>query len=178
MRISRIAISIPGCTALAVVYLWLVVELGGWSAQFSRPGLWLAKSIGLPHGMLAWMVVVNTISVILAAVPVALAAIAVFGRRAWIAALASAGVAAVFSGAESLNAVPWSEFLSPYPVVQVFDCIKLVVIPALLVIAIQRTPSNSRRSGPPVNRAPVSVNADTGGSGPRASGPLNQSASP
>jgi len=94
------------------------------------------------------MVVLNSIAVAVAAVPVAIAASAVFGRRAWIAASAAGGAVAIFSLAESLHVVSWNQFFSAYPAIQVFDCIKLVLFPLLLVLVIQRRPSNTRWSGP------------------------------
>ena len=148
MRMRQIFIAVVGGLALVAAYLWLVVELNGWSALFLRPGLWLSKTFGVPHGMLIWMVVLNTIAVALAAAPVAIAARVIFGRWAWIAALAVGSAVGTFSLAESLRVVSWSQLFSIYPTVQVLDNIKLVVIPVLLVLAIQRKPSNTRWSGP------------------------------
>ena len=174
MRACQIALLIVVGAALAVSYLWLVAELTESFATLGWPTPRYLEIIGHRYGAITWLEILHTAAVLVAASPVAIASNAAFGRRAWIAVSAISAPAAIFSISIPLHGVSWSQFFAGDPLIETTDCIKLVVIPILLVMAIQHRPSNTRWSGPPANKLPVSVTDGPDGSGLRAAAQLHR----
>ena len=152
MRLRSVVLLAGGAIVLGVAYYWLIIEAVGASVYFLAPGVWLQHSVGLRYGIPIWSIVLNTIAIALASVPVAVFAHLAFGRRATLVALAAAiGVAAyslvqmfrVMHSIPTMPPLPWHEVA-----VASFDYTKLVLLPALVLLMTRRWLPNFRWSGP------------------------------
>ena len=147
-----VVVVLIGATLLAVAYYWLTALTVSASVYFLTPGVWLKKSVGLRYGIPVWSVVLNTLAIALAAVPVAVFAKVVFGRRALpVALVAAVGVSGyllleMLWVRHSFRRIPpltWSVVA-----MNSFDCIKIAVLPALFVWIGRGWPPDFRWSGP------------------------------
>ncbi len=142
MTLRSVSLLALGAIVLGLAYDWLVGAAVGASVYLLTPGVWLKHSVGLRHGIPIWSFILNTLAMLLAAIPVAVLARVLFGRRGVVVALAAAmGVAAyaTLQSIQALRSVPIAPPL-PWQIVAVtsLDTLKLALLPAFLVLVTDR----------------------------------------
>lgn len=148
MRLRSVVLFVAGAFVLGVAYYWLAVEAVGASVYFLAPGVWLKHSMGVRYGIPIWSVVLNTIAIALASLPIAVLARVAFGRRAVLAALAAAIGVAAYSLVQMLRVLHSVPTMPPLPWHEVavvsFDYTKLVLLPAIVLWTTRRWLPNFR----------------------------------
>jgi hypothetical protein len=151
MTRSVVAFAI-GVIILGVAYYWLTFVTVGASVYFLAPGPWLKHSVGIRYGIPIWSLLLNTLAIALAAVPVAVLAKVAFGRRAVLVALAAAIGVSAYSLVEMLRGMHSAPTMPPLPwhliAVISFDNIMLTLLPALVLWLAGRWLPKFRLSGP------------------------------
>jgi hypothetical protein len=156
MKFRPVALLGLGVLVLGACYSWLLIHSISESFRFLGPGLRLQKTIGVPHGIVIWLEVLNTIAMCVAAVPVALLALVVYRKGASMVVLGAAALAVVYDLVPALKVMMSVPAMPGWEVAAlVFDYIKVLMIPFLLVQAIKAWPPNIRLSGRAVNKQPV-----------------------
>jgi hypothetical protein len=144
MRLSYKASFVLGAVILGATYHWLLAQCLSQIWQFSRLGLWLQRTEGVPHGMTAWLVVFHNMAVFIAALPIAIAVLATFPKRAVALAFSAAGGALFYDLTEQIKVWPMVGPMPAYEVaVEIIGYIFSLVAPALLVRHLSRRPPNS-----------------------------------
>lgn len=138
-----------GTLALAVIYYWLVVELVGFSAAISKPNWWagLLPLIGRHLSALAWAELLNTGGMTVAAIISALIGSRLFGPRALTITASASAMAAIYGVAPMFSTSIWPYVHGEILAVTSFDCLKMGLLPTLLVWLFAGGSSNLRRSG-------------------------------
>jgi hypothetical protein len=108
---------------LGIVYYYLLVYLVGWMSTHERPGWWI--------GMLA-------------ALPIAVAAVIIERTRAVLLALTAAVLATVAAVVPSLSSTIWPIIWSSNPILFVTDQAKLIVAVPLIAWVLRAASSNNR----------------------------------
>jgi hypothetical protein len=147
---------------LGACYYWIVIHAVPEIFIFARSGLWLQKVNGVPHGMTIWLELLHTIAIAIAAGPVAFCATVALKENAVLAASVAAAIGLTLGLVPSLGIMLSLPRPPTYEVaVLVFDHIKVLVFPALLVLLIRRLWSsgspNMRSSGRAANKLPVAL---------------------
>jgi hypothetical protein len=129
---------------LSVIYYYSLVFLIGWMNGHERPGWWLGMFPTRLSGALAWVIMLHTATVLFAALPVAVAAVAVAPKRAVQLGLLAA-VFATFASILPMFGTPvWSLVWRSRPILFVTDQIKLIVAVPLIAWILLRASSKKR----------------------------------
>jgi hypothetical protein len=129
---------------LATAYYYLLVFLLSWLSSHERPTWWLGVFPTRLIGALAWLVTLHTVTVLFAALPVAIATVFIARRNAVKLGLAAATLATVVSVFPSLHTDLWTLIWNSHPVFFVTDQIKLIVAVPLIAWAVRGASSNNR----------------------------------
>jgi hypothetical protein len=126
---------ILAAVVLAAVYYYLLVFLVGWTSVHERPVWWLSVFPTRPFAVIAWLVVLHTAAVLLAALPVAVATVLIARKAAVLLGLTVAVLATVVAVFPSLSSTIWPLIWQSHPIFFVTDQIKLIVaVPAIVSI--------------------------------------------
>jgi len=133
---------------LSVIYFYLLVYLLGWMSAYERPGWWLGFFPTRLSGVLGWLILLHTASVLFAAFPVAVAALAIARKNAVQLGLLAAGLATVADILPVFSSTVGPLIWKSHPVFFVTDHVKLIIAVPLLVWVLGRATSNNSSSDP------------------------------
>jgi hypothetical protein len=112
---------------LAGLYFYLLVLLIGWTSAQHWPAWWFGVFPSRHFAAVAWMVVLHTIGVLSAAVPMAFAAVIIVRKEAVFLGAVVGVLATILAVLPSLSAHIWPIVWNSHPVYFVTDQIKLLV---------------------------------------------------
>jgi hypothetical protein len=127
-----------------VVYYYLLVYLIGWMSTQQRLGWWIGKFPTRRIGALGWLILLHTSAVLLAALPIAIAAVLIERTRAVLLALTAAVLATVAAVAPSLSSTILPIIWNNSPIMFVTDQAKLIVAVPLIAWVLRVASSNNR----------------------------------
>ena len=131
-----------GTLLLAAGYFYLLIYLIGWTSARHWPGWWYSLFPTRHIAGITWMVIIHTVGVLFAALPVAVASLLIDRNRAlWIGSCAGA-IATVVALAPSLAPNIWPLLWNSHPVFFVTDQIKLIGAIPFLIWVIGKASSN------------------------------------
>ena len=156
---ARIRFSLAAL-ALAVGYFYLLIYLIGWMTAHHWPSWWFEVFPSRHVGAVTWLVILHTSAVLLAALPIGIAAVIVARKEAVLLGLIAASLATVAAVAPLLAPSIWPIVWSGHPVFFVTDQIKLVVAVPFVAWVLRRAFSNNRFERPRGVAASVSQGAD------------------
>ena len=144
----RSLLIVVACVGLLCLYVYALVWLVGYAAGLGPPNGWRDLFPSRVSGSLSWLILVNTVAMVLVSIPVALLVARFAGRRATTVALLMSLALFVVLGVPSL-VTDFGTIMTPrIRLVTAFDYIKLVGILPLLVWLLRKLPSNNRWRGP------------------------------
>jgi hypothetical protein len=133
-----------GAVILAVVYHYLLVYLVGWMSAHQRPewgpGVFPTRRIAA----LGWLIVLLTSAVLLAALPIAVAAVAIARSKAVLLGFVAAVLATAVAVAPSLGSTIWPVIWGSHPIFFVTDQAKLIVAVPFIAWVLRAASSNNR----------------------------------
>ena len=129
---------------LSAAYYYSAMYVLGWMSGHERPGWWMRAFPSRLSGALAWVIVLHSAFVLCAALPVAVAAVAIAKKRATQLGLLAAVLATIASMFPLIGSTAWSLVWNSEPILFVTDQIKLIVAVPFIAWIIQRTSSNNR----------------------------------
>jgi hypothetical protein len=129
---------------LGVMYYYLLVYLVGWMSTHERPGWWVGMFPTRRIGALGWLVLLHTAAVLIAAFPVAVAAVVIERTRAVLLALTAAVLATVAAVVPSLSSTIWPIIWNSNPILFVTDQAKLIVAVPFIAWVLRAAFSNNR----------------------------------
>ena len=129
---------------LAVGYFYLLIYLIGWMAAHHWPSWWFDVFPSRHVAAVTWLVTLHTSAVLLAALPIGIAAVIVTRKEAVLLGLIAASLATVAAVAPSLAPTIWPVVWSGHPVFFVTDQIKLVVAVPFIAWVLRRAFFNNR----------------------------------
>jgi hypothetical protein len=135
---------ILAAVVLAAVYYHLLVFLVGWTSVHVLPPWWLGLFPTRHVAVTAWLVTLHTVAVLLAAFPVAIAAVVVARREAVRLGFAVAVLATVVAVAPSFSYAIWPLIWDSHPVFFITDQIKLIVAVPAVAWVLRAASSNNR----------------------------------
>jgi hypothetical protein len=144
---------------LAAVYYYSLVFLVGWTSVDERPAWWLGVFPTRHFAVVAWLVVLHTAAVLLAALPVAVATVVIARREAVLLGLTVAVLATVVAVLPSLSSTIWPLIWNSHPVFFITDQIKLIVAVPAIAWILRAASSNNR-----FERSRVASSVSQGGS--------------
>ncbi len=147
-------------TAMALVagYFHLLVYLIGWMASHHWPSWWFNVFPNRHVGAVMWLVTLHTGAVLLAALPLGVAAVIIARKKAVLLGLIAGSLATIVAVAPSLAPTIWPTAWSSHPVFFVTDQIKLVVAIPFIAWVLRGAFSNNR-----FERSPVASSVSQGG---------------
>jgi hypothetical protein len=140
---ARIRFSLAAL-ALAAGYFYLLVYIIGWMAAHHWPSWWFDVFTNRHVGAAIWLGTLHTAAVLLAALPIGMAAVFIARKNAVLLGLIAASLATLVAVAPSLAPTIWSTVWSSHPVFFVTDQIKLVVAVPLIAWMLRSASSNYR----------------------------------
>jgi hypothetical protein len=129
---------------LAVIYYYSLVYLVGWMNAQQRPGWWLSVFPTRKIAALGWVIGVHTFAVLLAALPIAVAAVILARTNAVLLGLAAAVLATGAAVAPALGSAVWPLIWNGHPIFFVTDQAKLIVAVPFLAWVLRAVSSNNR----------------------------------
>jgi hypothetical protein len=129
---------------LGAVYYYLLVYLVGWMSTHERPGWWIGIFPTRRIDALGWLVLLHTSAVLLAALPIAVAAVIIERTHAVLLALTAAILATVAAVVPSLSSTIWPIIWNSNPILFVTDQAKLIVAVPLIAWVLRAASSNNR----------------------------------
>jgi hypothetical protein len=129
---------------LSMIYYYSLVFLLGWMNGHERPGWWLGIFPTRLSGALAWVITLHTATVLLAALPVAVAAVAIAPNRAMQLGLLTAAFTTFASILPMFGTPVWPLVWRSQPILFLTDQIKLIVAVPLIAWVLLRASSNHR----------------------------------
>jgi hypothetical protein len=129
---------------LAAVYYYLLVFLVGWTSVHERPGWWLGVFPTRHLAVIAWLVILHTAAVLMAALPVAVATVVIARREAVLLGLTVAVLATVVAVAPSFSSAIWPLIWGSHPIFFITDQIKLIVAVPAIAWVLRAASSNNR----------------------------------
>jgi hypothetical protein len=129
---------------LGVMYYYLLVYLVGWMSTHERPGWWVGMFPTRRIGALGWLVLLHTAAVLLAALPVAVAAVIIEPTKAVLVALTAAVLATIVAVVPSLSSTIWPIIWNSNPILFVTDQAKLIVAVPFIAWVLRAASSNNR----------------------------------
>jgi hypothetical protein len=142
-RVAQLRFSLAALV-LAAGYFYLLIYLIGWMAAHHWPSWWFDVFSSRHVGAVTWLVTLHTAAVLLAALPIGIAAVIVARKDAVLLGLIAASIATVAAVAPSLAPSIWPIVWSGHPVFFVTDQIKLVVAVPFIAWVLRRASSNNR----------------------------------
>jgi hypothetical protein len=143
---------------LAAVYYYLLVFLVGWTSVHERPGWWLGVFPTRHLAVIAWLVILHTVAVLMAALPVAVATVVIARREAVLLGLTVAVLATVVAVAPSFSSAIWPLIWGSHPIFFITDQIKLIVAVPAIAWVLRAASSNNR-----FERSRVAASVSQGG---------------
>jgi hypothetical protein len=140
---ARIRFSLAALV-LAAGYSYLLIYLIGWMATHHWPSWWFDVFPSRHVGAITWLVVLHTAAVLLAALPIGIAAVMITRKKAVLLGFIAASLATVVAVAPSLAPTIWPTVWSSHPVFFVTDQIKLVVAVPFIAWVLRRACSSNR----------------------------------
>jgi hypothetical protein len=140
---ARIGFSLAALV-LAAGYSYLLIYLIGWMATHHWPSWWFDVFPSRHVGAVTWLVILHTTAVLLAALPIGIAAVMIARKKAVLLGLIAASLATVVAVAPSLAPTIWPTVWSSHPIFFVTDQIKLVVAVPFVAWVLRRAFSNNR----------------------------------
>jgi MFS family permease len=140
---ARIRFSLAAL-ALATGYFYLLVYIIGWMSAHHWPSWWFDVFPSRHVGAVMWLITLHTAAVLLAALPVGIAAVIIARKRAVLLALIAASLATAAAIAPSLAPTIWPTVWGSHPVFFVTDQIKLVVAAPFIAWVLRAASSNNR----------------------------------
>jgi hypothetical protein len=146
MRSGQMILLVVGGVLVSFLYFWLAGVSVGYSAVVAKPSWWanLIPLIGRHAAGLAWLELLNTTGMALAALLVAIPAVVVLRQGALPVVLLAGIVAGAFSAGETAGLLAGAQIPDTHPIVNLTDTIKLAILPGLLVLALMRWPYGRR----------------------------------
>ena len=141
--VTRIRFTLAA-VVFGVVYYYLLVYSVGWMSTHERPGWWIGMFPTRRLGALGWLVLLHTSAVLLAALPIAVAAVIIERTRAVLLALIAAVLATVVAVVPSLSSTIWPIIWNSNPILFVTDQAKLIVAVPLIAWVLRAASSNNR----------------------------------
>jgi hypothetical protein len=129
---------------LGVMYYYLLVYLVGWMSTHERPGWWVGMFPTRRIGALGWLVLLHTSAVLLAALPIAVAAVIIERTQAVLLALTAAVLATIVAVVPALSSTIWPIIWNSNPILFVTDQAKLIVAVPLIAWVLRAASSNNR----------------------------------
>jgi hypothetical protein len=129
---------------LGIMYYYLLVYLVGWMSTHERPGWWVGMFPTRRIGALGWLVLLHTGAVLLAALPVAVAAVIIVRTKAVLLALTAAVIATVAAVVPELSPTIWPIIWNSNPILFVTDQAKLIVAVPFIAWVLRAASSNNR----------------------------------
>jgi hypothetical protein len=131
--------------ALAVGYFYLLIYIIGWMSAHHWPSWWFdVFSTSRRVGAVVWLVTLHTAAVLLAALPIGVAAVIIAREKAVLLALIAASLATAAAIAPSLAPTIWPTVWSSHPVFFVTDQIKLILAAPFVAWVLRAASSNNR----------------------------------
>jgi MFS family permease len=155
---ARIRFSLTA-VVLAAGYFFLLVHLIGWMAAHHWPSWWFDVFPSRHVGAVMWLVTLHTAAVLLAALPIGVAAVIIARKKAVLLGLIAAFLATMAAIAPSLAPSIWTIVWGSHPVFFVTDHIKLVVAVPFIAWVLRSASSNNR-----FERSQVASSVSKGGS--------------
>ena len=141
----RFMVAVP---LLGAAYYYLLLYVVGYSAAMPRP-LWWVPAFPTRHLVaIIWLVLVHTLGVLAAALPIAVAAILIRRDRAAQLGICVGAVATIAGIYPALSPTIWPLLWDSHPVFFVTDTLKLIAAVPVVAWAIQKLPSNYRLERP------------------------------
>ncbi len=140
--IARIRFSL-GALVLAAGYFYLLIYIIGWMSAHHWPSWWFDAFPSRHVGAVAWLVTLNTAAVLMAALPIGIAAVIIARKKAVLLALIAASLATLASIAPSFAPTIWPNVWS-HPAFFITDQIKLVVAVPFIAWVLRAASSNNR----------------------------------
>jgi hypothetical protein len=141
--IARIRFALAAAM-LAVVYYYLLVYLVGWMSAQQRPGWWLDIFPTRRVGILGWLIALHTFAVLLAALPVAVAAVVIARRQAVLLGTTAAVITTAVAVAPSFNSAIWPLLWTSHPIFFVTDQAKIIFAVPFIAWVLRTAFSNDR----------------------------------
>jgi hypothetical protein len=130
--------------ALAVGYFYLLIYMIGWMSAHHWPSWWYDVFSSRHVGAVMWLVTLHTAAVLLAAIPIGIAAVIIAREKAVLLALIAASLATAAAIAPSFAPTIWPTVWSGHPVFFVTDQIKLVLAAPFVAWVLRAASSNNR----------------------------------
>jgi len=140
---SRIRFTLAAL-ALAVGYFYLLIIIIGWMSAHHWPSWWFDVFTSRHVGAVMWLVTLHTAAVLLAALPIGIAAVIITRKNAVLLALIAASLATAAAIAPSLAPSIWPTVWSSHPIFFVTDQIKLLLAAPLVAWVLRAASSNNR----------------------------------
>ena len=137
-----------GAAATGVSYYYLVVTATGYAGAVLCPKWWWALFPTHSIGAMAWAESLNTLAMLLAAIPVAIAAVALFARRSLLLCGVGAALAVGISLYPTFGPSVWPLVTGRNVAVYVLDALKMLAVLPLFALALQRGPLTIRLERP------------------------------
>jgi biotin transporter BioY len=136
-RSTRIRLGLAAPT-LGFLYFYLLVLLIGWMSSTHRPSWWFDIFPSRQVVAVVWLICLHTIGVVFAAVPIAIAVVAIARERAVLLGVIVGVVATTLTILPSLRPDIWQLAWSSHPIFFITDQIKLLVAVPLVAWIIQK----------------------------------------
>ncbi len=120
----------------AAYYYWLIYLLG-WLNSHERPAWWVGLFSTRLIGALGWLIALHTTAVLLAALPVAFAAVIFMRTKAVLLALTAAVLVAATDVVLVSNSSFWPIIWNDHPMLFVTDHLKIVVAAPLIACVLR-----------------------------------------
>jgi hypothetical protein len=130
--------------ALAVGYYCLLIHIIGWMSAHHWPGWWFDIFPSRHIGAVMWLITLHTAAVLLAALPIGIAAVIIARKEAVLLAFIAASLATAAALAPSLAPSIWPTVWSSHPIFFVTDHIKLVLAAPFVAWVLRAASSDSR----------------------------------
>ena len=129
--------------ALAAGYFYLLIYIIGWMSAHHWPSWWFDVFPSRHVGAEMWLITLHTAAVLLAALPIGIAAVIITRKNAVLLALIAALLATLASLALTFAPTIWPNVWS-HPVFFVTDQIKLIVAVPFIAWVLRAASSNNR----------------------------------
>jgi hypothetical protein len=136
----RLVLAAP---VLGVLYFYLLVFLIGWTSAQHWPPWWFAVFPSRHFAAVAWMVILHTVGVFSAAVPIAFAAVIIVRKEAVLLGAIAGVMATMLAVLLSLSPHIWPIVWGSHPVFFVTDQIKLLAAVPIAAWLIRKISANN-----------------------------------
>jgi hypothetical protein len=133
---------------LAAVYYYLLLYIVGWGMALHWPGWWFGAFPNRHIAGVTWLVTIHTGSVLLAALPVAIASVAIARDKAALLGVAAGVLAAAAGILPVLSPTIWPLVWSNHPIFFIADQIKIIAVVPFIAWVLFRVSSNNRFERP------------------------------